>query len=84
MSTDVADTVVAEIAAAGATDLAEGKRSAESLAVVLATAAERVRSDPDAHLEHCAVRWAAEALSARLDDRMQLHRGVSRDATGRS
>lgn len=81
MNTDVADRVVAEIAAAGAADLAEGRRSAESLAVVLATAAERVRSDPDAHLRNCAVRWAAEALSARLDDRMQLRGGVSRDAT---
>jgi hypothetical protein len=56
-------------------------RSPESLALVLAKAAERVRTDPEANLAHCAVRAAAAVLSARLDERMAVSPGAARDAT---
>lgn len=52
-------------------------RSPESLALLLARAAERVRTDPEAHFAHCAVRGAAEVLRARLDERMPVSRGAS-------
>lgn len=55
-------------------------RSPEALAFVLADAAERVRTAPEGHLAHCAVRSASAVLRGRLDDRMAVYPGAARDA----
>lgn len=47
-----------------------GDRSPRSLAIVLANAAERVRTDPEANFTDGAVRGAAEVLTGRLVDRL--------------
>lgn len=43
---------------------------AVSLAMLLITAAERVRCDPPTNFNHCAVRGAAQVLLDRLEERM--------------
>lgn len=92
MSTDVAG---AEMLALDPIDLAptaatadaaalaapEGRdRSPQSLALLLAKAAERVRTDPAENFAHCAVRGAADVLCARLDDRMGESPEAARDS----
>jgi hypothetical protein len=49
-------------------------RSPSSLALVLATAAERVRTDPEANFADGAVRGAAVVLSDRLYARLAMSR----------
>ena len=60
--------------------------SPETLAILLARVAERVRTDPAANFAHCAVRGAAEVLRARLDERMPVSPGAPTRGTspGRS
>jgi hypothetical protein len=64
----------------GPSDDANGvgsSRSPESLAMVLAQAAERLRSDPAANFDHGAVREAVEILADRLGDRLATARPQS-------
>lgn len=56
-------------------------RSPKSLALLLASGAERLRTDPPQNFSHCAVRGAAEVLRARLDERMGRSWEAARDAT---
>lgn len=55
-------------------------RSPKSLALLLAKAAERARTDPEANFANCAVRAAADVLGARLDARFAVSLGAARDA----
>jgi hypothetical protein len=55
-------------------------RSPGSLVMLLARAAERVRTDPEANFSRRAVRWTAEMLRARLDARRPLAGGGVDDA----
>lgn len=50
-------------------------RSATSLAMQLIRVAERVRCDPPANFDHCAVRGAAQELLHRLEERMASSAG---------
>jgi hypothetical protein len=71
------DTAVAETPAASEVGpVPQGPdRSPESLVILLAKTAERVRTDPQANLTHCAVRWTAQILCIRLDERLPDARG---------
>jgi hypothetical protein len=52
-------------------------RSPSSLVLLLSKTAERVRTDPDTNFEDCAVRWPAEILRSRLDERVPVAQETS-------
>lgn len=61
------DVLVAEMLALGPVEaMAPSERSAESLALLLARAAERVHTDPETNIADAAVRAAARVLADRL------------------
>lgn len=75
------DVLVAEVLALGPVEAtAASVRSAESLALVPARAAERVPADPAANIDHGTVRAAARVLADRPADRFRSSAGAATSA----